>query len=329
MKVWEPGIRDQAAIGIVRLLARPAWANSDAAPRLRGTLRKLSADPNPIVRMQTAHGLLLITVEADSPPTIVGRLRVRILEEQAENVLAVQLQTLQRVMATAPAREVDQLMKELAGRPQGAFLRQDDADGQPTNADWRDRRTEVFELASAILTRLAVVDWRAVLDTPTLRLACPANPRCRSDPNADSPSTAIPDPPDGTGQEALFTLLTTAAHAIQAAWRSATIAPPTGGGHEPSAHARDAALIAHQIAQQLDLASGANDDRSRASRSPVARGADTVFADYALPLLCELSSIQHPQVTQPVVNALIHLGKARPAEALQAIADAYPKPAPT
>ena len=53
-----------------------------------------------------------------------------------------------------------------------------------------------------------------------------------------------------------------------------------------------------------------------------------MFADHALPLLRELSSVQHPQVTQPVVQALIHFGNTRPAEVLQAIADAVPETGP-
>jgi hypothetical protein len=319
-------MRDQAAIGIAGLLAKPAWADSDAVPELRDALRNLSADPNAVVRMQAAHGLLSI-IDADSPSTIVGHLRVRILQEQDENVLAVHLQTLRRVMATTPAGDVDQLIKELAGRPLGAFLRQDDPDEGSADADWWNKRCDVIELASAILTRLAVVDGALFsLRRLTDWLAWPLR-------NTNRTQTLIRHlqpyltSPDGTGQDAVFILLGTAAHALEAAWRGATAALSTGGGEEASTRARDAALIAHQLAQQLDLAGGAEDDRSRACVS-VARSADTVFADKALPLLRELSSVQHPQVIQPVVQALIHLSKTRPAEALQAIADAVSETGP-
>ncbi len=295
-------MRDQAAIGLARLLARPAWADSDAAPRLRDALSSLSTDPNAVVRMQAAHGLPSI-VDADSPSTIVGHLRVRILAEQDENVLAVHLQTLQRVMAAAHAGDVDQLIEELAGRPQGAFLRQDDPDEGSADADWWDRRSDAVELASAILTRLAVVDG-ALFSLRLLSdwLAGPLRNTARTRTLLRHLQPYLISP-DGTGQEAVFILLGTAARAIEAAWKGATATRTTGGGEEDSIRARDAALIAHQLAQQ-------------------------VFADKAMLLLRELSSVQHPQVTQPVVQALIRLSKTRPAEALQAIADAVSETGP-
>ena len=107
--------------------------------------------------MQAARGLRLTMLD-DSPSAIIDRLRVCILEEQDENVLAVHLQTLQHVMAPAPAGEVDQLIEELASRPQGAFLRQDDPDREPFDADRWNKRNDVVELASAILTHLGVID---------------------------------------------------------------------------------------------------------------------------------------------------------------------------
>ncbi len=319
-------MRDQAAIGLARLLARPAWADSDAAPRLRDALSSLSTDPNAVVRMQAAHGLPSI-VDADSPSTIVGHLRVRILAEQDENVLAVHLQTLQRVMAAAHAGDVDQLIEELAGRPQGAFLRQDDPDEGSADADWWDRRSDAVELASAILTRLAVVDG-ALFSLRLLSdwLAGPLRNTARTRTLLRHLQPYLISP-DGTGQEAVFILLGTAARAIEAAWKGATATRTTGGGEEDSIRARDAALIAHQLAQQLDLAGDAENDRAR-DDDFTARSADTVFADKAMLLLRELSSVQHPQVTQPVVQALIRLSKTRPAEALQAIADAVSETGP-
>jgi hypothetical protein len=293
---------------------------------LRSALRELSADQNPVVRMQAAHGLLLITPDAGAPSTTPGRLRAHILAEQDENVLAVQLQILQRVMTSAPAAEVDQLVQELADRPQGAFLRQDDPDEGSANGNSWSRRSDLFELASAILARLAVVD-SAPFSAHRLSywLARPIRDAARTQVLIRHLQPYV-NPPGGTGQEATFTLLAAAAHGIQTAWRTASTASAAGGDQATSTGARDAALIAHQVARQLDLASAAHDEKSSGSHR--ARGADTVFADYALPLLCDLSLVQHPQVTQPVVQALIRLGNTRPAEALQAIADAIPETGP-
>jgi hypothetical protein len=326
VNVWQPGIRDQAAIGMVRLLAKPTWANSDTAPRLRGALRELSVDPNPVVRMQAAYALQLTTLDEDSPSTIIARLRAHILEEQDENVLAVHLQTLQRVMAAAPTGEVDQLIEELAGRPQGAFLRHDDPDRGPADANRWNPRNDVVELASAILTHLAVSD-SALFSAQRLSdwLARPLSNTVRTQTLIRRLQPYV-NPPDGTGQEATFTLLGTAAHAVAAAWREATSSLPAGGD-EASARARDTALISHQIAQQLDHASDPHNGQSR-DGSSIAHRAGTVFADHALPLLRELSSVQHPQVTQAVVQALIHLSSTLPAEVLQTIAGAVPETGP-
>ena len=319
-------MRDQAAIGIVRLLSRPTWADSDTAPRLRGVLRELSADRNPVVRLQAAHGLQLTIVDENSPAAVIGHLRVPILEEEDENVLAVHLQTLQSVMASAPSGEIDQLIEELAARPHGAFLSQDAPDRGAADANRWDQRNDVVELVSAILTRLGVID-RDLYSAHRLSdwLTRPLSNATRTQTLVRQLQPYL-NPPDGTGQETTFTLLGTAAYALQAAWREANSALPAGG-HETSGRARDTALIAHQIAQQLEHASAPHNGRSSVG-SPVAPRADTVFADHALPLLRELSSVQHPQVTQPVVQALIHFGNTRPAEVLQAIADAVPETGP-
>jgi hypothetical protein len=323
VKVWEPGIRDQAAIGIVRLLSKRTWADSDTPPRLRRVLRELSTDRNPVVRMQAAHGLQLTMVDEHPPTAIIGHLRAPILEEDDENVLAVHLQTLQSVMASAPASEVDQLMEELAARPQGAFLSQDSPDQGPADANRWDQRNEVVELASAILTRLGVTD-RTPFSAHRLSgwLTQPLSNTARTQTLVRQFQPYL-NPPDSTGQETTFTLLGTAARALQAAWREANSALPAGGD-ETSGRARDTALIAHQIAQQLEHVSGPHDDRSSVG-SPVALRAEAVFADHALSLLRELSSVQHPQVTQPVVKALIHFGNTHPAEVLEAIANAVPE----
>ena len=319
-------MRDQAAIGIVRLLSRPTWADSDFAPRLRRVLRELSADRNPVVRMQAAHGLQLTIVD-EKPAAVVDLLRVPILEEDDESVLAVHLQTLQSVMASAPAGEVDQLMGELAGRPRGAFLSEDDPDQEGADANRWDQRNDVIELASAVLTRLGVID-RTLFSAHRLSdwLTRPLSNVARTQTLVRQLQPYL-NPPDGTGQETAFTLLGTAAYALQSAWREANSALPVGGD-EASGRSRDTALIAHQIAQQLERASGAHNGPSSAGSPPPPHAAGVVFADHALPLLRELSSVQHPQVTQPVVQALIHFGNTRPAEVLQAIADAVPETGP-
>jgi hypothetical protein len=328
MTAWTPGMRDEAAVGIVRLLARSAWAGSDAAPDLREALRKLSEDPSPVVRMQAAHGLLLIDVGGDPLPTNFDRLRSHILDETDEQVLAVQLQLLAQAMATTPAADVDQLIEELAARPQGRFLHRDEPDGEPVDGGSWGRRSAVVEWTAAIVARLAVVydvpfsasrlsDW----------LARPLR-------NADRTETLIRqfrpylNPVDGSGQEAAFSHLATVAHSAQTTWRAATTAQTVIGEHAARADADKAARIAYQIAEHLNFASSANDEQHGANSKQAAQGSDTVFADYAFPLLRTLGSVQHPQVTQPVVQTLIRVGRTHPNEALLAVADAVPETGP-
>jgi hypothetical protein len=325
MKVWEPGLRDEAAIGLVRLLARPAWAGSDTATALRAALRKLADDLEPVVRAQASHGILLLDDDPGPTATVIGRVRDRILLEQDLNVLAVQLRQVAAVIPDESAGELDQFLEELAGQPQGAFLQPGAPGGEPPAASPWSPREEVAETVAEMLTRLAVVD------------GAPFSARRLADwlsrPLHDADRTKMLlrhlqpylNPPDGTGQEATFTQLAAVVQAIRAAWPA--VATPADGGPAGGSAARDAALIAHQLAQQLDRASGAHDHQSPAT-STVPRGADPVFAAYAIPLLCDLGAVQHPQVTQPVIQALINLSQVSPAGALQAVAQTVPPSGP-
>src|SRR6266566_919939 len=96
----------------------------------------------------------------------------------------------------------------------------------------------------------------------------------------------------------------------------------------PTANAGSAARVAHEVAQQLYFASGAFDEKPGVAREPVERGDAAIFARHALPLLRTLGSVQHPQVTHPVVETLVHLSPTDPREALLANAGAIPDRGP-
>jgi hypothetical protein len=325
VKVWEPGLRDEAAIGLVRLLVRPVWAGSDTAPALRSALRKLADDPQPVVRAQASHGLLLLDDSPGPATTVISRVRDRILHEQDPNVLAVQLRQVAAVILDESSSELDQFLEELADSPRGAFPRPGTpSDGPPAASPWSPH-DEVAEIAAEMFTRLAVVDgapfsasmlahwlsWPLHHSDRTMMLLRHLQPYL--------------NPPDGTGQEATFTQLTAVVQAIRAAGPAA--ATPWRGSPADGATARNAALIAHQLAQQLDRASGAHDHQSSAT-GPASRGADPVFAGYAIPVLRDLGAVQHPQVTQPVIQALINLSQVNPADTLQAVAQTVPARGP-
>jgi hypothetical protein len=133
------------------------------------------------------------------------------------------------------------------------------------------------------------------------------------------------NPPDGTGQLATLTQFAAVVKAIRSAWRSG--ATPAADGAKGAAAAREAALISYQVAQQLDRASNAHDHRPLATNA-VPSGADPVFAANAIPLLRDLGTVQHPQVTQPVIQALINLSQVSPEDVLQAVAQTVPANGP-
>jgi hypothetical protein len=325
MIVWSPGMRDEAAIGMVRLLSRAEWAVSEAAPGLRAALRVLSVDPNPLVRMQAAYGLVLIDSDAPSAQVVVDRVRARILDEQDIHVLAVHLRTLASVTHAA-SRDVDRLLEDLASRPQGAVLHQGDSGSLPEGHSWAGREA-MNDLLASMIVYLAVVDG-APFSANRLSswLARPMD-------DVDRTTLLIHhlrrflNPVNEVGQQATFSSLTEAARVAEAAWRRSSEAAADDGAAS-HAEAGNAARVSRDIAQQLFFASGAFDEKPGVNRETAQHGDPEVFATFALPLLRTLGSVRYPQVTQPVVETLIHVGRIHPREALLAVADAVPDTGP-
>ena len=153
-------MRDEAAHGIVRLLRRPVWRGSDAAPVLRTALNDLLADQNAVVRMQAAQGLQLVGENLPDSAGMVAAVHDRLLNEGEPLVLSVLLDILRRAVAQAP-RDVDTLLEEFATSPQGAFLADptspSDSHGrEPAGDPWTGRDVTV-DLMAPMLVFLAVV----------------------------------------------------------------------------------------------------------------------------------------------------------------------------
>ena len=167
----------------------PACQASLGGQRHRGSAACRAAQaggqPKPVVRAQASHGILLLDDDPGPAATVISRVRDRILREQDLNVLSVQLRQVAAVMPDESSGELDQFLEELAGQPQGAFLRPGAPSGEPPAASpWRPRE-EVAETVAEMLTRLAVVDGAPfsagrLADWLSRDSTTPTGPRCSS-----------------------------------------------------------------------------------------------------------------------------------------------------
>jgi hypothetical protein len=187
-------------------------------------------------------------------------------------------------------------------------------------------RDHTVELVAAILVFLAV-DARTPFASSRLD-AWFATPLASADRTQTLLHYLRPflNPADGRGQQTAFGLLARAAEAAKAAWQASTTDEPPAGGHDEDrpARAETAALVAHYVARQLSFASGAMDQRS-GTPPQQPRGDLAKFATQALPVLRVVGAIGHPQVTQPVVETLVHLSAVEPRTVLLALAEAVPE----
>jgi hypothetical protein len=330
--VWNAGMRDQAACGLVRLLARPEWRDSDRGPALAAAVGRLITDPNPVVRMQAAPGLALLHVDED-PEQRLAAVRTRLLAETDPHVLNVLIRLLSNLAGDIPA-QVDDVLSELSQLSTGGLLRSHSPMAKPGQAGDRDTDGSAWsgdlgtaETAGPLLAFLATV--------PRTPFASAALDDWFSDPITyqDRVERLLHElrpylnTPSGRGRDNAFRLLTAAAQATRDTWlargpQRSTPGRPTD--ESEMARVRAAALVAHGVAQQLYLASGAFDEQPGIAQQPAERGNPETFARQALPVLQPCGQVTEPQVTQPVVETLVHLAGMLQREALLAIASAVP-----
>jgi hypothetical protein len=134
------------------------------------------------------------------------------------------------------------------------------------------------------------------------------------------------NPPNDEGRDNAFRLLAAAAGAVRDVWlanmpQEDTAAPPAPEPEIARTHA--AALVARGIAEQFYFASGAFDDQPGIAQPPAERGDPGTFTTGAADSAAVRPVIE-PQVTQPVVETLIHIAGVLEREALLAIAAAIP-----
>ncbi len=332
MTAWNSGIRDQAARGLIRLLARSEWRDSDRGPALAAAVGRLVNDPNAVVRLEAAPGLALLHSDKD-PEQRLAAVRSRLVVETNPHVLNVLIQLLSNLAGDVPT-QVDDVLSELSQLPTGGFLRTRTPTADPGQTGDRDANGGTWsgdlgaaETAAPLLAYLAILprtlfasaaldDWftdPAMYQDRVERLLHELRPYLNA--------------PNGEGRDNAFRLVATAAQAAGDIWlalvpQESTAAAPIG---EPDmARVRAAALVAHGIAEQLYFASGAFDEQPGIAQQPTERGEPETFARQALPVLQLCSQVTEPQVTQPVVETFIHLASVLQREALLAITAAIP-----
>ncbi len=308
-------MRDTAVEGLVALLYRPEWRDSDAGPSIASAVSAAMRDANPVVRMEAASGMRVLHAAAEPVhrATAIGEL---VLHEEHPNVRAVLLRQLGSEANSSP-QTVDGILERLLGEGDGAV---DEPDG---------------ELEGGVLN---LVSFLALI--PQTPFASRTVERwCKEAPAHADVVEAFAQfardnlaPPGGPGQRTAFRLLAIAADASLARWARDPEEHMTGAelSEEQLAELRGSVEVAHGIAQQIYFASGAFDEkrgRERSKPAPTSRDLSE-FADLAFPILAACASLHVPQCVHAAVQTMVFLAPLDEARALRAVADAVPADGP-
>src|SRR4051812_25464818 len=101
MRVWSPGMRDQAISGLVSLASRGDWLSSAQGPSIVAALEEAATDANAIVRMHAARALPILWRHLEVPEQ-VRRLEEWLAREPEPGVVQQLLMVLHPLAATAP-----------------------------------------------------------------------------------------------------------------------------------------------------------------------------------------------------------------------------------
>jgi hypothetical protein len=304
-------MRDVAIKGLVALVNRQEWRDSEAGPSIEASVSAALHDTNPVMRMLAAGAARALHASADSAQraAAIGEL---LLAEDHPIVRASLLDQLCREANQAP-ETVDGLLERLLEEGGDAFA---EPDG--------DFEHGVLDL----LSYLALIP-QTTFASQTVERWCtnaPAHAAC-VEAFAQSARDALA-PPGGPEQQTAFRLLTTAATASLARFT-----------RDPDEHLASADLpedrraeldgavtVAHSVAEQIYFASGAFDEKQGHGR--VSDMDLHGFADLAFPLLTTCAKLRFPQSVHEAVQTMIFLAPLDEARALQAIAAAVPADGP-
>lgn len=306
---WAAGRRDTGVRGLVQLLRRQDWRESDDAERIAGVVDAAVADPSPLVRMTAAPALPLLGAGQDGPDR-VRRAGALLISEQDANVTTVLLGALGSYAPAFPA-DADAALRDYASARPDVLAAPHGTMPQEALTDLLTYLAVVHETPYASTT---VGDWCArPVESPH---AVQTVKHLRDYLQDGRPSAA----------EAAFRLAATAARAARERWEALLPAASTGTPAADDVEALTAAAdVAYETSQQIFFASGAFDDDGT---RPAGTGCDPhdrtleEFASRAVPVLLDCAALGHAQIVHEAVQALIWLAPLDEPRALTGIADA-------
>ncbi|WP_432536419.1 hypothetical protein [Kineococcus arenarius] len=300
--------------GLVQLLGRQDWRESDDAERIAAVLDAAVADPSPVVRMIAAQALPVLGPGQDGPER-VRRAGALLISEQDANVTAVLLNVLNSYAQTLPTDADAALRHYASARP--------DVLAAPSG-------TEVQEALTDLLTYLAVVHRttyasETVGDWCTLPLESPhalqTVKHLRNYFQDGRPKVA----------EAAFSLAAKAAQAARQRWATLQLACSSGTPNANDERALRAGVqFAYELIWCIFSASGADADEARLA----GKGCDPhdqkleEFASRAVPVLLDCAVFGHAGLVDEVARTLIWLAPLNERRALTALAGAIRPEAP-
>lgn len=306
---WAAGRRDTGVGGLVQLLGRQDWRDSDDADRIVAVVDAAVADASPLVRMTAAQALPFLSAGQDGPAR-VRRAGALLISEQDANVTAMLLRAFGSYAPAFPIDADSALRDYAASRP--------DVLAAPYGTLPQEALTDILTYLAVVHETphagATVVDWcERPVESPH---AVQTVKHLRDYLRDGQPGAA----------EAAFRLAAAAARAARERWEA--LAPAASAGTPPGADAKAltaAADVAYEISQQIFFASGAFDDDGT---RPAGTGCDTrdpaleAFASRAVPVLLDCTALGHAQIVHEAVQSLIWLAPLNEPRALTAIADA-------
>ncbi|WP_216893433.1 hypothetical protein [Nocardia alni] len=296
-------MRDMAVGGLIHLLNRPAWRESDHGPDIHRIVNNALHDDSEVVRMVAARAARLVLADS-TPPQRVRALGGLLLAETNTTVQTVLICRLAEELGSAPT-EVDAVLERFASRD--------------------DRPDATSELGRAYVSTLSflAVDQQTPFATRTIETWMRTAPTFADEAQFVAQCTReYLTPGEESTQSRVFKLLTQAADSAAERWgrHPEQLLATAELSEDERSELQGAAKIADTVAQQLFFASGAFQHQHK--QGPPAGPNLTNFADLAFPILARCAVTWIPHSVHYVVETMKFLAPLDEKRALIAISDA-------